>query len=331
MLNPQLPPKYRPPIELGKMADGILAGEISALAQGITLIESNLPAHRDLSDQLLQRCLPYTGKSFRIGISGVPGVGKSTFVESFGQYLLDKDKDARLAVLAVDPSSQEGKGSILGDKTRMERLGVHARAFIRPSPAGKTLGGVANHTRETILLCEAAGYNRIFVETVGVGQSETAVQGMTDCFLLLLLPGGGDELQGIKRGIMEMADLVVVNKADINPTLSNETRNAYANALHLFPAKENGWIPEAIQCAALTGMGINDVSEAVERYFRHQTSNGYLPHRRGEQGVKWLHEGIQEALLSQFYHTQGEKLSKLEAKVSNGEINIREALRELGV
>ncbi len=236
--------------------DGIVKGDRVVLSQAITLIESETSAHRELAHQIVACCLPFSGNSIRIGITGAPGVGKSTFIESFGLFLIESGFHP--GILAIDPSSQVSKGSILGDKTRMQYLSTNAAAFIRPSAAGSSLGGVARKTRETVLLCEAAGFDIILIETVGVGQSETTVHDMTDFFLLLLQPGGGDELQGIKRGIVEMADLLAVTKAEgEQETLAEKSKQAYQNALHLFPLKQNGWTPQVVTCSGITGKGVS--------------------------------------------------------------------------
>ena len=241
-----------------QLAELILAGDRAGLSQAITLVESTLDEDRIKAEGLLNLILPHAGKSVRIGVTGVPGVGKSTFIENFGSILTNKDH--KVAILAIDPSSQQSKGSILGDKTRMETLSANPKAFIRPSPTGGTLGGVANSTREAILLCEAAGYDVIIVETVGVGQSEIAVKGMTDFFLLLMLAGAGDELQGIKRGIMEMADLVAINKVENdNRKEAMLAKSAYANALHLMPPNNSGWQPEVMTCSALKKEGLKEI------------------------------------------------------------------------
>ncbi len=270
---------------------GILKGQINILSQAITIIESTLTEHRHLADILIEQCLPHAGKSLRIGITGVPGVGKSTFIEALGKHIISRKH--KLAVLAVDPSSSRTKGSILGDKTRMEDLSTLPEAFIRPSPSGGNLGGVARKTRETIILCEAAGFDVIFIETVGVGQSETTVKDMVDFFLLLMLAGAGDELQGIKRGIMEMADMVVVNKADGN-NYENALRAKaeYANALHLFPAQPSGWkIPVEIS-SALTKFGIDKVWENIEAYLKLTQNNGFFESNRINQQKKCFNDTI---------------------------------------
>ena len=234
----------------GEYLEGILRGEVSVLGQAVTLVESSLPEDHAIAQEVIEKCLPYAGKSIRIGITGVPGAGKSTFIEALGMHILQHGH--KLAVLAIDPSSERTKGSILGDKTRMEELSVARNAFIRPSPSAGSLGGVARKTRESIVLCEAAGFDTVFVETVGVGQSETAVHSMVDFFLLIQLAGTGDELQGIKRGIMEMADGIAINKSDgTNIEKSKLARQQYKNALHLFPMPESGWNPEVITCSAI--------------------------------------------------------------------------------
>jgi len=257
-LNPNLKRllanKQRPQLPANIYVEAILRGDRVRLGQAITIIESTRVQDQQLAGQIIEQCLPHANKAIRIGITGAPGVGKSTFVESFGSFLLQQNK--QLAVLAVDPSSRVSGGSILGDKTRMEQISTHPNAFIRPSPSGDSLGGVARKTREAMILCEAAGFDTILVETVGVGQSEFMVHSMVDCFLLLLLPGAGDELQGIKRGIVEMADMVLINKADGERIkLAQQTKRDYRNALHLFPPKQSKWIPKAVVCSALKQQG----------------------------------------------------------------------------
>jgi LAO/AO transport system kinase len=299
-LNPHLQRKRQRRWELQDYVEGILEGKRVALAKAITLIESRRESHRALAQQIIEACLPQSGRSVRIGITGTPGVGKSTFIEAFGQHLIEAGK--RIAVLAVDPTSQLSRGSILGDKTRMERLSQSERAFIRPSPAGDSLGGVARKTREAVILCEAAGYDIIIIETVGVGQSETAVHSMTDFFLLLLLPGAGDELQGIKRGIVEMADLAVVNKADGERLqLAKQAKQEYRNALHLLPPKESGWTVKVEVCSATTGLGIPEIWQQVQDYEQHSRANGYFLQNRRNQARYWLHETIQQELRQAFY------------------------------
>ncbi|MBM3426363.1 MAG: methylmalonyl Co-A mutase-associated GTPase MeaB [Bacteroidetes bacterium] len=285
---------------------GILAGDRVILAQAITLVESELPADQALARTLIQEVLPYTGGSFRIGITGVPGVGKSSFIEVFGIRQLDAGK--KVAVLAVDPSSSLSKGSILGDKTRMERLALDKRAFIRPSPSRSTLGGVAGKTREAILLCEAAGFDLILVETVGVGQSETAVKSMVDFFLLLLLAGAGDELQGIKKGIVEMADGFLIHKADgDNLDLAAQAMQSYQNAVHLLPPNEKGWTPKLLLGSSLTGLGMQDLERMLAAYQEQMKVTGFWDATRGLQRLTWLDDQIQEVLGRAFVNHPGVK------------------------
>lgn len=280
---------------------GIRQGNRTVLSMAITLVESQLESHRQLAQSIIEQCLPYAGNSVRIGITGVPGVGKSTFIEAFGSYLT-QDQAKRLAVLAIDPSSQRTKGSILGDKTRMEKLTNDPHAFIRPSPSAGSLGGVAQKTRESIILCEAAGFDIILVETVGVGQSEIAVHGMVDFFLLLMLSGAGDELQGIKRGIMEMADAILINKADgDNKRRADIARQEYANALHLFPPAESGWTPQTHTCSAYTGDGIGQAWEMIQEYADFTTASGYFHYKRNEQNVMVLRDSVEHNLKTHFY------------------------------
>src|SRR5690554_2297596 len=266
MQNKRYVHKKRKKLSPVELLEGILDGDIIALSQGITLCESSLLTDRTAANELIKLCLPYSGNSIRIGITGVPGVGKSSFIESFGMHLI-KEEGKKVAVLAVDPSSERSKGSILGDKTRMDKLSISENAFIRPSPSAGSLGGVARKTRETIILCEAAGFDYVFVETVGVGQSETAVHSMVDFFLLIQLAGTGDELQGIKRGIMEMADGIVINKADgDNIKKAKIAKRHYSNALHLFPLPESGWTPEVLTYSGYYGYGVAEVWDMVHRY-----------------------------------------------------------------
>ncbi len=278
----------------------IREGNQAVLSQAITLIESRAPRHQEQARALLEACLPFSDHSVRIGITGVPGVGKSTFIENFGKLLIEKGK--KVAVLAVDPSSSISRGSILGDKTRMEELVKEKNAFIRPSASGETLGGVARKTRETIILCEAAGFDIILIETVGVGQSETAVHSMSDFFLLLKLAGAGDELQGMKRGIMEMADCIVINKADgENLKSAKMARNEFNRALHLFPAKESGWSAKALLSSSMTKEGIPEIWETISEYLEKVTQNGYFNHKRKEQNRFWLMQSIEDQLKSDFF------------------------------
>lgn len=281
------------------LATGILEGSIKALAKGITLIESSNPAHRHSANRLIEECLQHERPSLRIGITGVPGVGKSTFIEAFGTLFTTTGK--KVAVLAIDPSSSISKGSILGDKTRMPSLATDANAFIRPSAARESLGGVARNTREAIILCEAAGYDIIIVETVGVGQSEVAVHSMVDFFLLLKITGAGDELQGIKRGVMEMADAVVITKADgDNAKRAAVTKSEFQRALHLYPPKVNGWEPKVLTASALKGEGISEVKDMVTAFEAHCRRNGQFKINRARQNVSWMEQTLNNVLREQF-------------------------------
>ena len=278
----------------------ILKGNISFLSRAITLIESTNSDHKKKANEILERCLPYANNSIRIGITGIPGVGKSTFIESFGTHLTNLGK--KVAVLAVDPSSSIHKGSILGDKTRMDKLVTNTNAYIRPSPSGTSLGGVAQKTRESIILCEAAGFDTIIIETVGVGQSETVVHSMVDFFLLLKLFGAGDELQGIKRGIIEMADAIVINKADgDNIKNAKIAKIAFAKALHLYPPKENGWQPEVLTASALNNLGIENIQKMIWKYIAHSKEQNFFNKKRNLQNKHWLFATIEQQLKTQFY------------------------------
>jgi len=310
--------------------NGILSGDRIILSQAITLVESLLPEHQVLAQEIVGKCIPHSGKSLRIGITGVPGVGKSTFIESFGKLITSEGR--KLAVLAIDPSSERSKGSILGDKTRMEELSIDPNAFIRPSPTAGSLGGVARKTHESLILCEAAGFDTIFIETVGVGQSETTVHSMVDIFLLLMLAGAGDELQGIKRGIMEMADAIVITKADGNNKEKAEiAKQQYINALHLFPKTESGWIPQVTTCSSLNAIGLTAVWKIVSDFFEHVTKKDFLSLKRSRQAKQRMHETIQEGLKTNFYNNSNVKkyLEELENKVLRGEISSFAAANEL--
>lgn len=286
---------------------GILNSDKIALSRAITIVESTSNKHQNQAKEIIEACLPYANKSIRIGITGVPGVGKSTFIEQFGKQLAQRKY--KVAVLAVDPSSSISGGSILGDKTRMEELVREPNAFIRPSASGDSLGGVARKTRETIILCEAAGFDVILIETVGVGQNETAVHSMTDFFLLMKLAGAGDELQGIKRGIMEMADSIVINKADgKNKTAAKLAKAEFNRALHLYPAKGNDWIPKTTTCSALNNEGISEIWELISEYISITKENGYFQEKRKEQNKFWLLQTIESALKSEFYNNPKVKL-----------------------
>lgn len=287
-------------LEAQTYTDGILAGNRVVLSQAITLVESKLAEDNALAEEVINRIIPHTGGSLRIGITGVPGVGKSTFIETFGKYLTQKSK--QLAVLTIDPSSQRTKGSILGDKTRMELLANDPNAYIRPSASGSTLGGIHSKTRETILLCEAAGFDVIIVETVGVGQSETSVKGIVDFFLLLMLANAGDELQGIKRGIMEMADAIAINKADgDNIRKSKMARAEYQSALHMFPPNSNGWIPQVLTCSAVKSEGIEEIWSLIGQFEQQTKTNGWFYNNRRRQNLSWMEETIKYHLESDFY------------------------------
>lgn len=301
--------RRRKKYSVDEYVSGILSGNRTILSQAITLTESSLHEHYDTSQAIIEKCLPYSANSVRIGITGVPGVGKSTFIEALGLFITEKGR--KTAVLAVDPSSGQTRGSILGDKTRMEKLSTHPDAFIRPSPAAGTLGGVARKTRETIILCEAAGFDTILVETVGVGQSETAVHSMVDFFLLLMLAGAGDELQGIKRGIMEMADAIAINKADgHNETSAGGARILYQNALHLFPLPPSGWRPEVLTCSAVLNRGISELWQKIIEYVEFTKENGYFEKRRKEQAVIRMDDAILEYLKFSFINNDRVKSLK---------------------
>lgn len=301
-VNPYISRQRRKPIPtVGEMVEGILRGDVTMLSRAVTLVESLSPSHQALAQEVIEKCLPHSGRSRRIGITGVPGAGKSTSIDAFGLHVLKSG--GKLAVLAIDPSSERTKGSILGDKTRMERLAVHPSAFIRPSPSAGSLGGVARKTRETIVLCEAAGYDNIFVETVGVGQSETAVHSMVDFFLLIQLAGTGDELQGIKRGIMEMADGIVINKADgDNLDRARLAQAQFRSALMLFPPAESGWKPEVLTYSGYYELGIAEVWDMIDRYFEFVHQNGYFEAKRARQARYWMYETIDEQLRANFYN-----------------------------
>ena len=320
----------RPLDDAGALVAGLRAGDRRALARAITLAESTRADHRRIVDAVVDEVLPSTGGAVRIGISGPPAVGKSTFIEAFGMHVVDRGH--RLAVLAVDPSSRRSGGSILGDKTRMIELSNRPEAFIRPSPGGTQLGGVARRTREAMLLCEAAGFDVIIVETIGVGQSEVAVADMVDVFTLLVAPGGGDELQGIKRGIMELADLVIVNKADGDlAAAAGRTRADYSNAVHLLRPKWEAWATEVLACSALTGAGIDEVWATIERFDEAVRADGELERVRGEQSIAWLWSEIGDTLLDRFRSddTISGLLPSTEADVGAGRITPTRAARSL--
>jgi len=317
-------------LSLNDFIDQISQGNAIVLAQAITLAESKLDEDRILAEQLIETLLPRTGNSIRVGITGVPGVGKSTFIEAFGKYLTSLSK--KIAILTIDPSSAKTKGSILGDKTRMEELSRDPLAFIRPSAAGLALGGVADHTREAILLCEAAGYEIIIIETVGVGQSETAVRKMVDFFLLLMLGGAGDELQGIKKGIMEMADAMVITKADgDNIKRANQACSDFQYAFHLFSESESKWQPTVITSSALEKRGINETWKLVLQYVEHTKSNGYFDAQREQQNLIWFRDTIQQLLIQQLSTSDKIKLKvdNLEKQIMNKTILPSRAAKEI--
>ena len=307
-------------LSAGEYVEGILKGDVSLLGRAVTLIESTADDHQAIAQEVIEKCLPYSGNSRRIGITGVPGAGKSTSIDEFGTHVIRQGH--KLAVLAIDPSSERTRGSILGDKTRMEKLSIEKDAFIRPSPSGGSLGGVARKTRETIVLCEAAGYDRIFVETVGVGQSETAVHSMVDFFLLIQVAGTGDELQGIKRGIMEMADGIAINKCDgDNVDRCKLAAQQFRTALMLFPPTPSKWVPEVVTYSGYYGYDIDKVWDMIDRYFKYVEDNGYFERKRNEQARYWMTETIEEQLRTRFYHTPGlkELLEQKELRVLNNE------------
>ena len=315
---------------VSEYVEGILKGNITILSQAVTLIESAKYEHQALAQEIIEKCLPHTGESIRIGFTGVPGAGKSTSIDTFGMHIIKQGH--KLAVLAIDPSSERSKGSILGDKTRMEELSREKNAFIRPSPTAGSLGGVARKTRETIILCEAAGFDTVFVETVGVGQSETAVHSMVDFFLLIQLAGTGDELQGIKRGIMEMADGIAINKADgDNIERSKMAAANYRNALHLFPPTDSGWTPKVLTYSGYYALGIQEVWDMINEYIVFTKGNGHFNRKRNEQSKYWMYESINAMLRDAFYnHNDIEnQLPRMEQKVLNNEISSFVAARQM--
>lgn len=309
-------------LSVDEYVNGILQGDVTILSRAVTLVESMLPEHQILARQVVERCLPHSGNSVRVGITGVPGAGKSTSIDSFGTHLLQQ-RGGKLAVLAVDPSSERSKGSILGDKTRMEKLSTLSNVFIRPSASAGSLGGVARKTRETIILCEAAGFDTVFVETVGVGQSETAVYSMVDFFLLIQIAGAGDELQGIKRGIMEMADGIVINKADgANVDEAERAATHYRNALRLFPMPSSGIRPQVLTYSGYYGYGVDKIWDMIYGHIASFKKNGSFQQRRREQAKYWMYETVNEQLRSRFYNSAGMKqlLAICERDVTEGRI-----------
>ncbi len=331
MQNKRYVHKKRKKLSPVELLEGILDGDIIALSQGITLCESSLLTDRTAANELIKLCLPYSGNSIRIGITGVPGVGKSSFIESFGMHLI-KEEGKKVAVLAVDPSSERSKGSILGDKTRMDKLSISENAFIRPSPSAGSLGGVAHQSRESIILCEAAGYDIIIVETVGVGQSETEVRHMTDFFLLLMLAGAGDELQGIKRGIMEMADGILINKAEgDNRQAALVAARGYRNALHFFPASESEWSTQVKLCSALYSENMDGAWDLVRQYAELTQKNGYFNLQRNRQLKSWFRKTIDGLIKNTLFKASGiqNKLLELEEAVEKKSISPYEAAEKM--
>lgn len=315
-------------LTLRELCRGILQGDRVILSKGITLTESKLAIDQAMAEELINELLPKTGQSIRIGITGIPGVGKSTFIEAFGEYVTAKGK--KVAVLAVDPSSQLTRGSIMGDKTRMNELSRNPSAFVRPSPTGMHLGGIAAKSREAMLLCEAAGFDVILVETVGVGQSETMVRGMVDFFLLLMIAGAGDELQGIKKGIMEMADAIVVNKADgDNVPATKRAVQEYKQAVHLFAPAPSGWTTQVTSCSSLQSEGLDTIWELVESYHTQMTNNGYLNRQRAGQNLSWMDQHIDSLLKEEFRMWVREEAKELREAVQRNEVSPLSAARQL--
>ena len=330
IVSPYFTRRRKRALSTDEYVEGILAGNITTLSQAITLVESANPAHYAQAQEIIERCLPHAGHSVRIGITGVPGAGKSTFIEAVGNMVTSLRH--KLAVLAIDPSSERSGGSILGDKTRMESICHNPDVFIRPSPSAGSLGGVARKTRETIVLCEAAGFDVIFIETVGVGQSETAVHSMVDMFMLLQISGAGDELQGIKRGIMEMADTMVITKADgENVRKAELARTQFQGALRLFPLPESGWRPKVYTCSAVAGTGLEEVWKGVEEFLDHIHANGSFQHNRNRQNKYWMYETINEALRGSFYRDPAveARIGEYEKRVLEDRISSFVAAKEL--
>ena len=326
-VNPYFVRKRKRKLTTEEYVEGILNRNITVLSQAITLIESNNPDHYAQAQEIIERCLPYAGNSIRIGITGVPGAGKSTFIEAVGNMVTSMHHR-----LAVDPSSERSGGSILGDKTRMESICNNPDVFVRPSPSAGSLGGVARKTRETVVLCEAAGFDVIFIETVGVGQSETAVHSMVDMFMMLQISGAGDELQGIKRGIMEMADIMVITKADgENVYKAGLAKVQYQNALHLFPTPESGWNAKVYTCSSVDKTGLEEIWAGVEEYLEHIKRNGYFDAHRNEQNKYWMYESINEALKSSFYLNPEieSRIAEVEQRVLDARLSSFIAAKEL--
>ncbi|HEX2922361.1 MAG TPA: methylmalonyl Co-A mutase-associated GTPase MeaB [Bacteroidales bacterium] len=319
-INPKVAgKKQRREYSTDEYVEGIKSGNRKMLGQAITLVESFLPEHYSKAQEIIEKCLPQSSESIRIGITGVPGAGKSTFIETFGLFLAGIDR--KIAVLTIDPSSENSKGSILGDKTRMEQLSTHPSVFIRSSPSSGSLGGVARKTREAIILCEAAGYDTILVETMGVGQAETEVHSMVDFFLLLMLAGAGDEIQGIKRGIMEMADMIAITKADgQNIANAENARILYQNAINLFPPAPSGWRPKVVACSARKNKGISELWDIIDEYFTYTKGTGYFDELRKQQQIVRMDNTIREFLKHSFYNNKLVKQFRpeVEKQLSNG-------------
>ncbi|MCL1851011.1 MAG: methylmalonyl Co-A mutase-associated GTPase MeaB [Bacteroidetes bacterium] len=329
-VSPYLKFRKKKRLSADKYVEGILSGNRVLLSQAITLIESTSHKDVEVAGKIIEQCLPHSGNSIRIGITGVPGVGKSAFIEAFGKHLTSIGK--KLAVLAIDPSSEISKGSILGDKTRMEELSIDPNAFIRPSPSGLTLGGVARKTRETIILCEAAGFDVIIIETVGVGQSETLVKSMVDFFLLLMLSGAGDELQGIKRGIMEMADALIITKADgDNIAKATAAKALYQSALQLFPKNENGWNPVVDTCSVFLHNSIEKIWKLIADFENQTKTNGFFPKHRAEQSVTTFYNWMNDMLKDNFYSNAMvvKKLNNIISEIKKGKLSPYQAGTEL--
>ena len=314
--------------DIASLVEGVLTGDRARLAQGITLVESRAAKHRPLARELMQKILPHSGGAIRVGLTGTPGAGKSTFIEALGLYLCGLGK--KVAVLAVDPSSSVTGGSILGDKTRMEELCRDPRAFIRPSPSGTSLGGVAARTREALLICEAAGYDVILVETVGVGQSETAVRTMTDFFLLLQIAGGGDELQGIKKGVIELADAIVVNKADgENEVRAQRARAEFARIMQVLHPFTPGWKPKTLTCSALEKKGMEEIWKMILQFRDELTESGVFDRRRRAQNIDWFRSLLQQSVFERFSAEHKERIKEIESAVASGELPVSNALEKL--
>lgn len=322
--------KHRKPLTVDDYVEGVLSGDRVMLARTITLIESSAKKHRDLAEEVLKRLMPHTGNSIRVGITGVPGAGKSTLIEAFGSMLCDDGH--KVAVLAIDPSSSVTGGSILGDKTRMEKLARNPRAFVRPSPSGGTLGGVTRKTRETMLVCEAAGYDVILIETVGTGQNEVAVRSMVDFFLVIALTGAGDELQGMKKGVMELADAIFINKADgENKKRAMRAQAEYNRVLYFLQSPTEGWKPKAYTCSALTGENIREIWEVIKEFEEVTQKSGVFEKRRNEQMIEWFHWMIEDELKRRFFENENVKaqLPEIRSDILNANISPTQAVKKI--